>query len=305
MIAQLTDTDHVVHAMAQPVLRFAPSPNGELHLGHAYSALLNQHMAQRMGGRVKLRIEDIDPVRSREAFVAQILADLDWLGFRYETPVRRQSEHMEDYRAAADRLRGMGLLYPCFASRAEIAAAVAAKGEHWPRDPDGQPLYPGVCRDLSPSEIARRQAAGEPMAWRLDMPAALAALRDMGRAELTVLAFELDGREQRHALDPARWGDVVLVRKETPTSYHLSVVVDDAIEGITHVVRGRDLEAATSLHRLLQVLLGLPEPRYHHHRLLTVDGRKLSKSLRDKSLRALREEGLSRADVLALIGPIP
>jgi glutamyl-Q tRNA(Asp) synthetase len=291
--------------MPGPVLRFAPSPNGELHLGHAYSALLNQHLAGRMGGRVKLRIEDIDPARSREAFVTQILDDLDWLGFRYEQPVRRQSEHMDDYRRAAERLRGMGLLYPCFASRTEIAMAIAAKGSSWPRDPDGQPLYPGLCRGMSASDIERRRAAGVPMAWRLDMTAALARLQAMGVAELTAPVFDPGGREQSLALDPSRWGDAVLVRKETPTSYHLSVVVDDALEGITHVVRGKDLEAATSLHRMLQVLLGLPGPRYHHHRLLTVDGRKLSKSLRDKSLRALREDGLARSDMLALIGPIP
>ncbi len=290
--------------MAQPVFRFAPSPNGELHLGHAYSALLNQHLAERMEGSVKLRIEDIDPARSRQAHVDQIFTDLDWIGFRYETPVRRQSEHMDDYRAAADHLRALGLLYPCFASRTEIAAAVAAKGPDWPRDPDGQPLYPGLWRGRSDSEVARRRSAGEPMAWRIDMPAALARLAARRGEPLASRAVSSDGRETRHPLDPARWGDAVLVRKETPTSYHLSVVVDDAIEGVTHVVRGQDLEAATSLHRLLQTLLGLPEPRYHHHRLLTVEGRKLSKSLRDKSLRALREEGLTRDDVLALIGPL-
>ncbi len=290
--------------MPQPVFRFAPSPNGELHLGHAYSALLNLHMAETMEGRVKLRIEDIDPARTREAYVDQIFADLAWIGFRYETPVRRQSEHMDDYRDAADRLRAMGLLYPCFASRTEIAAAVAAKGSDWPRDPDGQPLYPGLCRGMPEGEIDRRRTAGEPMAWRIDMTAALARAKALGVLSLTSLVVSSDGRETRHPLDPARWGDAVFVRKETPTSYHLSVVVDDAIEGITHVVRGQDLEAATSLHRLLQLLLGLPEPRYHHHRLLTVDGRKLSKSLRDKSLRALREEGLTRDDVLELIGPL-
>ena len=257
-----------------------------------------------MGGRVKLRIEDIDPVRTRVAYIAQIFTDLDWIGFRHETPVRRQSAHMEDYRAAADRLRDMGLLYPCFASRTEIAVAVAAKGGAWPCDPDGQPVYPGICRSIPASEVERRQAAGEPMAWRIDMAAAIARVEAMGAAPLTARGFSPDGGEMQHAINPARWGDAVLVRKETPTSYHLSVVVDDAIEGITHVVRGKDLEAATSLHRLLQVLLDLPEPRYHHHRLLTVDCRKLSKSLRDKSLRALREEGLTRADVLELIGPL-
>jgi glutamyl-Q tRNA(Asp) synthetase len=211
---------------------------------------------------------------------------------------------MDDYRAAAARLRALGHLYPCFASRTEIAAAVAVAGLDWPRDPDGQPLYPGLCRGLPAAEAERRHAAGEPMAWRLDMAAALAQIEELGNRSITAMAFHPDGREERIAVDPSAWGDAVIVRKETPTSYHLSVVVDDALQNITHVVRGQDLEAATSLHRLLQVLLGLPEPRYHHHRLLTVDGRKLSKSLRDKSLRALQAEGLSRADVLAMIGPL-
>lgn len=290
--------------MPTPVFRFAPSPNGELHLGHAYSALLNQHLAERAGGRVLLRIEDIDGTRTREDFVAQIFDDLDWLGFRYENPVRRQSEHMEDYRTAADRLRAMGLLYPCFASRTEIAAAVAVKGPDWPRDPDGAPIYPGLYRGMPASEATGRMQAGEPVAWRIDMVAALKRAKAMGALPLSATVFHPDGREERIPIDPVLWGDAVVVRKETPTSYHLSVVVDDALQGVTHVVRGQDLEAATSLHRLLQVLLRLPAPACHHHRLLTVDGRKLSKSLRDKSLRALRQEGLSRADVLELIGPL-
>jgi glutamyl-Q tRNA(Asp) synthetase len=289
--------------MAQPVFRFAPSPNGELHLGHAYSALLNQHLAQRFGGRLLLRIEDIDVTRTREVFVAQILEDLEWIGFGYERPVRRQSAHMEDYRAAADRLRALGLLYPCFASRTEIAAAVAERGPDWPRDPDGQPLYPGLHRGMLEAEIAQRRAAGEPAAWRIDMQLALRHADELRHRPLTATRFELDGNEQEVPVDPALWGDAVIVRKETPTSYHLAVVVDDALQGITHVVRGKDLEAATSLHRLLQALLGLPAPVYHHHRLLTVDGRKLSKSLRDRSLRALRDEGLSPAEVRSLIGP--
>jgi glutamyl-Q tRNA(Asp) synthetase len=290
--------------MPPPVFRFAPSPNGELHLGHAYSALLNQHLAEAMGGRVLLRIEDIDPARTREAFVARILEDLDWIGFRHEQPVRRQSEHLEDYRVAADRLRSLGVLYSCFASRTEIAAAVAAKGPGWPRDPDGQPVYPGLWRSAAATEIERCRAAGMPMAWRIDMAVALARVAAMGQAPINTLTFSPDGQEERASVDPSVWGDAVIVRKETPTSYHLAVVVDDALQGVTHIVRGRDLEAATSLHRLLQILLGLPEPRYHHHRLLTIEGRKLSKSLRDKSLGALREAGRSRQDVLALIGPI-
>lgn len=290
--------------MAPPVFRFAPSPNGELHLGHAYSALLNQHLAGRMDGRVLLRIEDIDGTRTREDYVARIFEDLDWIGYRYEKPVRRQSEHMEDYRAAADRLRAMGLLYPCFASRTEIAAVVAAKGTDWPRDPDGGPIYPGLYRGMAENEIARRQSAGEPMAWRIDMAAALTRAVALDALPLMATVFDPNGREEQITLDPSVWGDAVIVRKETPTSYHLSVVTDDALQGITHIVRGQDLEAATSLHRLMQALLGLPAPKYLHHRLLTVEGRKLSKSLRDKSLRALRGEGLTRADVLALIGPL-
>ncbi len=290
--------------MAPPVFRFAPSPNGELHLGHAYSALLNQQVAERMDGRVLLRIEDIDATRTREDFVAQIFEDLDWIGFRYEKPVRRQSRHMEDYRAAADRLRALGLLYPCFASRTEIAAAVATKGPDWPRDPDGGLVYPGLYRGRPESEIADRLKAGEPVAWRIDVVAALRRAKAMGALPLSATLFHPDGREEQVPVDPAPWGDAIILRKETPTSYHLSVVEDDALQGVTHVVRGKDLEAATSLHRLLQVLLDLPSPRYLHHRLLTVDGRKLSKSLRDRSLKTLREEGLSHADVRALIGSL-
>jgi glutamyl-Q tRNA(Asp) synthetase len=290
--------------MSRPVFRFAPSPNGELHLGHAYSALLNQHLAERMGGRLLLRIEDIDATRTREAFVRQIVEDLDWIGFRAEVPMRRQSAHMADYVSAADRLREIGLLYPCFASRTEIAGAVAGKGPAWPRDPDGQALYPGLHRGMPVAEVARRRRAGEPMAWRIDMEAALRRAGALGHIPLAARRFAPSGREDAYEVDPASWGDAVIVRKETPTSYHLAVVVDDAIQGVTHVVRGQDLEAATSLHRLLQVLLGLPGPAYHHHRLLKVDGRKLSKSLGDKSLRALRADGLSRADVLRLIGPL-
>lgn len=290
--------------MPSPILRFAPSPNGELHLGHAYSALLNQRIAERLGGRMLLRIEDIDPARTRQAFITRILDDLDWIGFRYEQPVRRQSEHLDDYRAAAECLHALGLLYPCFASRSEIAAAVAVAGLDWPRDPDGQPLYPGLCRGMPAAEVERRRAAGEPMAWRLDMAAALARIEEVGNRAIAALTFHPDGREERIVVDPSAWGDAVIVRKEMPTSYHLSVVVDDGLQNITHVVRGQDLEAATSLHRLLQILLGMPEPRYHHHRLLMVDGRKLSKSLRDKSLGTLRAEGLSRAGVLAVIGPL-
>lgn len=279
------------------VFRFAPSPNGRLHLGHAYSALLNFDLARRHGGRFLLRIEDIDPARSRPAFVAGIFEDLRWLGLTWEEPVRRQSEHFADYRAAAGRLAALGLLYPCFASRAEIeAAAGAAAG----RDPDGAPLYPGLWRGADPAEVARRQAAGEPFAMRLDMARAVRLAEPF---DVACFAPDDGLTVTRRPAEPARWGDAAIQRKETPTSYHLSVVVDDAAQGISHVVRGADLEAATDLHRLLQTLLGLPAPVYHHHRLVTDEtGRKLAKSLGDTSLAELREAGASPPDVRRMVG---
>lgn len=286
--------------MTVPVLRFAPSPNGELHLGHALSAITGFEMARRLGGRFLLRIEDIDIARTREAFVAGIYEDLAWLGLTWEQPVLRQSEHFAVYAAAAERLEAMGLLYPCFATRSEIMAAATPGAV----DPDGAPIYPGLHKHLQPGEVAARKARGEPFALRLNMARALelAAEKLQGRK---LSFFELDGQSASERVEaaPVCWGDAVIVRKDTPTSYHLSVVVDDARQGITHVTRGRDLYAATDLHRLLQVLLDLPEPLYHHHRLLTdAEGRKLSKSARDTSLRSLRETGAAPAEVRRLIG---
>src|SRR6185437_2178387 len=262
--------------MTTPTFRFAPSPNGHLHLGHAYSALLNFDLARARGGRFLLRIEDIDVTRCRPEYEAAIYEDLAWLGLAWETPVRRQSEHFADYRAAIDRLVAQGLVYPSFESRAEIARLVAARAASglWPRDPDGAPLYPGDQRAMSTDERETRLRSGAPYALRLDMAAAVARV-----GPLTWREQGLDGRIATVTADPAAWGDVVLARKETPTSYHVSVVVDDAAQGITEVVRGADLTAATSIHRLLQILLDLPEPVYLHHRLiLDADGRKLSKS---------------------------
>ncbi|MCQ8783817.1 tRNA glutamyl-Q(34) synthetase GluQRS [Mangrovibrevibacter kandeliae] len=289
---------------AQPVFRFAPSPNGELHLGHAYSALANQAMARATGGRLLLRIEDIDRARSTVNFERQIEADLAWLGFAWETPVRRQSEHFDDYRAALDALTEADLAYPAFMTRGEIRGFVERReteeGRPWPRDPDGAPLYPGLDRDLSDGERQARMAAGEPFAWRLDMRRATAMAGALGWHET---GAGPDGEAGEISDDPGRWGDVVLARKDTPTSYHLAVTVDDALQGVTHVVRGRDLFFATSVHRLLQVLLGLPAPIYHHHDLIFgEDGRKLSKSARDLSLKALREAGLTPADVRRMVG---
>ncbi len=283
-----------------PVFRFAPSPNGHLHLGHAYSALLNFDRAREAGGRLLLRIEDIDATRCRPEFEAAIFQDLAWLGIAWETPVRRQSEHLADYRAALDRLSALGLVYPAFESRAEIASLVAAREADgaWPRDPDGAPLYPGDARSMTADERARLMDSGVPYALRLDMAAACRRVAGLSWSEL---GEKPDG--ERIPARPEAWGDVILARKETPTSYHLSVVVDDALQGVSEIVRGQDLFHATSVHRLLQVLLGLLEPAYRHHRLICDDeGRKLSKSSQSTGLRALRAAGITPAGVRQLVG---
>jgi glutamyl-Q tRNA(Asp) synthetase len=280
-----------------PVFRFAPSPNGYLHLGHALSALLNADMAAVAGGRLLLRIEDIDATRCRPEYEAAIFEDLAWLGITWETPVRRQSEHYDDYRAALAKLDALGLVYPSFESRAEIAALVAARETQtpWPRDPDGAPLYPGMAKTMPESERARRMASGAPYALRLDMAAALACT---GALTWQETGGGPAGETGTIPADPAVWGDVVLARKDTPTSYHLAVVTDDAAQGVTDVVRGRDLFHASAVHRLLQALLGLPAPRYHHHRLVLDEaGGKLSKSTQATALRELRAQGLTPADI--------
>ena len=285
-----------------PVLRFAPSPNGPLHLGHAYSALLNFDMARASGGRLLLRIEDIDPTRCRPEFEAAIYEDLAWLGLAWEVPVRRQSEHLDEYRRAVERLAEQGLIYPSFESRAEIARLVAEREARgvWPRDPDGAPLYPGNAKRLSAAERARLIDSGAPYSLRLDMTAAIARARDLSWHER---GEGPNGKTGRIAAAPHAWGDVVLARKETPTSYHLSVVIDDALQGVTEVVRGEDLFHATSVHRLLQHLLGLAEPAYRHHRLIRDEaGLKLSKSTGATGLRELRASGMSAAELRRRIG---
>jgi glutamyl-Q tRNA(Asp) synthetase len=288
--------------MPPPVFRFAPSPNGYLHLGHAYSALLNFDAARRSGGRLLLRIEDIDLTRCRAEFEAAVHQDLGWLGIAWEPPVRRQSEHLADYREALDRLSAQGLVYPSFESRAEIAKAVAEREAKapWPRDPDGAPLYPGSARLLAPDQRARLLAQGTPSALRLDMAAASARAGALGWVEH---GAGPDGEAGVVAARPEAWGDVILARKETPTSYHLSVVLDDALQGVTEVVRGEDLFWSTSVHRLLQQLLGLPAPAYRHHRLVRDRaGRKLSKSTMATGLRELRSRGATPADIRRLVG---
>ena len=286
--------------MTPPVFRFAPSPNGHLHLGHALSALNNFDLARAAGGRFLLRIEDIDAARCRPDYEQAIYDDLAWLGITWEEPVRRQSAHFDDYRAALARLDALGLVYPSFESRGEIARLVAERETHapWPRDPDGAPLYPGDALSLAPAERRRRMETGVPYALRLDMAAAIART-----GALTWSETGTDSRPGSVTAAPQMWGDVVLARKDMPTSYHLAVVVDDARQGVTHVVRGQDLFWSTSVHRVLQALLGLPAPNYHHHRLiLDAEGKKLSKSTRATALRALRESGATAADIRRMVG---
>jgi glutamyl-Q tRNA(Asp) synthetase len=288
--------------MPPPVFRFAPSPNGYLHLGHAFSALLNFDLAHETGGRFLLRIEDIDATRCKPEFEDAIYQDLAWLGIAWETPVRRQSEHLADYRCAIETLTAQGLVYPSFESRAEIARLVVQQDAEapWPRDPDGVPLYPGAARSLSPEERARLLRSGVPYALRLDMAAACARAGDLDWVEC---GEGPAGETGTVAARPSAWGDVILARKETPTSYHLAVVVDDALQGVTEVVRGHDLFWSTSVHRLLQQLLQLPQPTYRHHRLVLDDaGQKLSKSTEATGLRELRAGGATPAEIRRLVG---
>jgi glutamyl-Q tRNA(Asp) synthetase len=288
--------------MPPPVFRFAPSPNGHLHLGHAYSALLNFDLARQSGGTFLLRIEDIDTTRCRPEFEAAIYEDLAWLGISWQQDVRRQSAHFPDYRAALGKLEAMGLIYPSFESRSEIARLVAQREADgpWPRDPDGAPLYPGTAKALSSTERQRLIDSGAPYALRLDMAAAIAragqlAWREQGEGP--------SGEAGIVTARPQAWGDVILARKETPTSYHLSVVIDDALQDISDVVRGQDLFWSTSVHVLLQQLLGLPQPVYRHHRLiLDASGQKLSKSGEATGLRELRSGGAGPADIRRLVG---
>jgi glutamyl-Q tRNA(Asp) synthetase len=280
--------------MQQPILRFAPSPNGYLHLGHAYSALYTAQWARLMAGRFLLRIEDIDPARSKPEFTEAIFEDLHWLGLAWAEPVWRQSDRLNAYVEAADRLKRRDLLYPCFCSRTEIAAVATST------DPDGAPLYTGTCRHLAGLEVARHLADGRDVQWRLKTDE---ARRLTGLLTFTVAGPTPIDRPQIRYARPELWGDVVLQRKDTPTSYHLSVVVDDAAQGVTNVTRGRDMEVATDIHVLLQMLLGLKSPTYTFHNLiLDPEGRKLSKSKGSPSLRSLREAGAKPADIRRQLG---
>ena len=273
------------------VTRFAPSPTGFLHLGHVHSALAGWQRARDAGGCFLLRLEDIDATRCRPQYARGVQEDLRWLGLDRDGLVRVQSEHLAEYANVLDELRERGLLYPCFCTRSEVAREIAAAGAA-PHGPDG-PLYPGTCRRLGPRERAARLDSGQPHAWRLDSAAALALAPDN-------LTYEEIGAG-RIRCDPARFGDVVLARRDVPASYHLCVTHDDALQGVTVVPRGEDLQDATDLHRLLQSLMGWPAPSYAHHKLLTdSSGRRLAKRDRAQTVRALRESGMTPAEVLEL-----
>jgi glutamyl-Q tRNA(Asp) synthetase len=269
------------------VTRFAPSPTGYLHLGHVRSALEGWRAARQAGGRFLLRLEDIDHTRCRAEYAAAIVEDLAWLGLDWDGPIRRQSEHFADYRAALAQLEAEGLLYPCFCTRRAIQAEIARAGGA-PQGETGAP-YPGICRRLGAAERAEKRALAPDYALRLDVAAAM--------AHSGPLAWSEDGR--RVEAQPAAQGDVVLARKEMPTSYHLAVTVDDALQGVSLVTRGADLFAATHIHRLLQALLDLPTPRYRHHSLLTdAEGKRLAKRDRALSIRAMRQAGMSPKQIL-------
>lgn len=291
-----------MHNETDRIFRFAPSPNGALHLGHACSALLNHDMARNCGGTLLLRMEDTDTQRCKPRFEQQILDDLSWLGVRWAQPVRRQSDHIADYQAALERLKQLRVVYPAAMSRKEIGDFVTGQPS-WPRDPDGVPFYPGKERELDQAGRQRLIASGKPVAWRLDI-----------RKAFEQIGAPLSWREYGHGpkgqtgsinCNVTDWGDIVLTRADGQVAYHLAVVVDDGLQNISDVVRGHDLFHATALHRLLQTLLGLPQPRYTHHHLLSDGhGRKLSKSRRDLSLRALRMH-YEPADIRRLIDESP
>jgi glutamyl-Q tRNA(Asp) synthetase len=279
------------------VTRFAPSPTGYLHLGHAYAAITAFETATKAHGRFLLRIEDIDHARSKPEYAAAIEEDLHWLGISWEKPVLRQSDRFPAYRAALETLEAMNLIYPCFCTRSDVAAEIARAGEA-PQGPDG-PVYPGTCRSLRAEERRDRAAEGSPYALRLDCRRA--------QARVGVLNFQEHGsgpvgETGRIAVDAALFGDVILARKETPASYHLAVVVDDASQGVTLVTRGNDLFSATHIQRVLQTLLGLPSPEYAHHALiLDAQGRKLSKRDLPITLRCFRKSGKTPEDVRSLL----
>lgn len=285
------------------MFRFAPSPNGALHLGHALSAMLNYDLARKLGGRFLVRIEDIDQVRCTDDYIAAALDDLAWLGVVWEQPVMRQSHRFGAYGVAADALTARGLTYPCGATRRELMAAIA---NGLPRDPDGAARYASICGVARGGGGCSATPDDGRYALRLDQTAAREAADLLDTGPLIYRRWDTNGFDsalQDVIAEPAAWGDAVLIRKDTPASYHLACVVDDAAQGVTHVVRGQDLEKSTDFHVLLQRLLRLPTPVYHHHRLVTdPNGRKLAKRDKDTALQHYRASGYSPDDIREILG---
>ncbi len=296
--------NRAVSIVKQSIFRFAPSPNGLLHLGHAYSAIKTYEMAKKYKGALYLRIEDIDQLRSEERLKTAIIRDLHWLGIKWKEPVIYQSGNFKAYNHALNQLIEMDLLYPCFASRSDIKRAINEKKSSL-TDPDGAPLYPSIYKDYPKSKAEKRINAGEPYSLRLHMDRAIERAKSLQKAPLTYRAEDAMGQVSSVLLSPERWGDVIVKRKDTPTSYHLSVVVDDHDLGVTHICRGKDLEAATDIHRILQINLQLNQPIYHHHELVLFHDEKLSKSKKHPSLFDLRMKNISPIDIYkdALKGP--
>ena len=288
--------------MTDFITRFAPSPTGHLHLGHAFSAMTVFKAAQAAGGRFLLRIEDIDTIRCKPAFEQAIFDDLNWLGLNWETPVRRQSEHFDEYRAGLDRLIAMGVVYRCFKTRREILEDIGRAPHHPGEGPDGI-IYPGPAESLSADEEAEKIAAGEPFAWRLSMNATRDRLGDLSRLTFQETGEGPNGERGMCTIQPELIGDAILARKDIGTSYHLAVALDDAEQDISHVIRGQDLFFATTMHRILQALLDLPVPVYRHHRLLTgVDGERYTKRDKSQTLGSMREAGVKAAEIRKQFG---
>ncbi|GJL96845.1 MAG: tRNA glutamyl-Q(34) synthetase GluQRS [Hyphobacterium sp.] len=284
------------------ITRFAPSPTGQLHLGHAYSALIVFEAARKAGGRFLLRIEDIDTIRCSPEFEVGIFEDLDWLGLEWEEPVRRQSEHFDDYFAVIDALATRSLVYRCFKTRKEVMEEIGRAPHHPGEGPDGI-IYPGPSEPMSIDEDAARIAAGDPFAWRLSMQAVEEALGDLSHLTFTEIGAGPNGETGECVIQPDFIGDVILARKDIGTSYHIAVTLDDALQDISHVIRGQDLFFATSLHRILQELLDLPVPVYQHHELMTgEDGERFTKRDKSETLASLRESGVKAADIREQFG---
>lgn len=302
---QAPKVNRAVSIDKQPIFRFAPSPNGLLHLGHAYSAIKTFELAKKFKGEFYLRIEDIDQIRSQYTLKAAIIRDLHWLGLTWKEPVIYQSNNFEDYEGAIKRLNQMDLLYPCFASRSEIKQALKDE-ESFARDPDGAPLYPSIYKDYPRSKAIERIKSGEPYSLRLHMDKAIERAKSSNAENsLTYQTIDEQGRGALIPCNAGRWGDVILKRKDTPTSYHLSVVIDDHNLGVTHICRGKDLEASTDIHRILQINLDLDQPIYHHHDLVLFQDEKLAKSKGHPSLFDLRMKNVSPKEIYkaALKGP--